>query len=261
MQFISQFLSYLKANHHSKSSQENYYYILIRAKKYFEGKGITDEHQITEHLAFEYIKYVENEIKSNWIHLRSVIYLNTYFNYLEEEKIIFINPMRNIEAPKEIRIPTKVMTQKKIRENLEKIDTNNDAGIRLKTILELLYSSALRPGEVPNLELSDIDFKKQTIFIHLAKNKKDRIVPVGKIALKWLNKYITEVRPKYLKNKSSPFVFIAHNRTGKKINYPGLYYLISINLKRNNIEHFKPHSLRTSSATHLLQNGMSILYI
>jgi integrase/recombinase XerD len=261
MQFLEVFLKHLKDIYHSHSSYENYYYILKRAQNHFTQGGITDERLITEKDILNYIQHLVQEVQSDWIHFRSVLYLKVYFNYLEKERIIFLNPMRNIEVPKEIRNPTKIMTQEEITKIFSQINTATDAGIRLRTVLELMYSSSLRPGEVTNITLTDIDYIGETIFIRLAKNKKDRVVPVGKSALEWLKKYIKEVRPKYLKDSDNPYVFLAHNRTGKKINYLGLYYLIAVNLKRNNIPHFRPFSLRPSSATHMLQNGMGLLHI
>ena len=261
MNHLESFIDYLKSNHHSASSRENYYYILLRAKKYFKQRGIEDDKTFTEADMQDYIHHLEKNNVSNYIYLRSFLFLKKYFEYLENEQIIFINPMANFENPKEIRNPTKIYPQEEIKEMLNKVSTNSDAGIRAKTILELLYSSALRPSETINLKLTDIDFKKQILFIYKSKFKKDRVVPVGSTALKWLKKYIKEVRSKYVTKISDGYVFIAHYVTGKKINYPGLYAILRRTFNRDNIKRFKPSSLRPSSATHLLNNGMGIMYI
>jgi integrase/recombinase XerD len=261
MQYIEQFLDHMKVSRYSKSSLENYRYILRKADRWLTDNGITDERSITEQQMLTYIQYLVNDVQSDWIHFNSTLYLKKYFAYLEQEQIIFVGPMRNIPLPKEVKCPTKTLTRQEIINAFDKIDTTTDIGIRLRTILEVLYSASLRPGEVANILLTDIDYIGRTLFIRLAKGKKDRKVPVGNVALEWIKRYITEVRPKYLKNKDSPYLFVSHNRTGKPITYEAVYALIYRNLKRYGIPHFKPYSLRPSSATHMLQNGMGILHI
>jgi integrase/recombinase XerD len=261
MHYVDQFLDHRKVSHYSKSSLENYRYILCKADRWFTEYGVTDERSITEQHILAYIRYLVEEVQSDWIHFNSTLYLKKYFAYLEQEQIIFVNPMRHIALPKEVKHPTKILTRHEITNAFDKIDTTTDIGIRLRTILEVLYSASLRPGEVANILLTDIDYIGQTLFIRLAKGKKDRKVPVGNVALDWIMRYIAEVRPKYLKNKDSPYLFVSHNRTGKPITYEAVYALIYRNLKRYGIPHFKPYSLRPSSATHMLQNGMGILHI
>ena len=128
------------------------------------------------------------------------------------------------------------------------------------TIIEPAYSSALRPRELYNLQLTDIDFKKGLLFIEQSKNRKGRIVPVGKVALNWLEKYIKDVRPKYLKNKIHGCVFISH-KTGEPLTRLGIRYAIRESLRMNGHKPVIPYSLRFTAATALLLNGMNIAYI
>ena len=93
--------------------------------------------------------------------------------------------------------------------------------------MELAYSSALRPREIYNLKITDIDFKKGLIFIKQSKNQKDRIVPVGKTALFWVKKYMHEVRPKYIKKKNHNFIFINHKK-GEMLTVWGIRWAIQI---------------------------------
>ena len=97
------------------------------------------------------------------------------------------------------------------------------------------------------------------LFIEQSKNRKDRIVPVGKVALNWTEKYITDVRPKYLTNKTHGYVFISH-KTGEPLTRWGIRYAIRESLRMNGLKPVKPYSLRSTSATALLLNGMNIAY-
>jgi len=132
--------------------------------------------------------------------------------------------------------------------------------VKGKAIIELAYSSALRPRELYNLKITDIDFKKGLIFIEQSKNQKDRIVPVGKTALYWIEKYLREVRPRYIKSKKHGYVFISH-KTGKQLTRYGIRSAIRETLRKSGFKPIKPYSLRSTAATTLLVNGMSIAYI
>jgi len=132
--------------------------------------------------------------------------------------------------------------------------------VKGKAILELAYSSALRPCELYNLKITDINFKRGLIFIRQSKNQKDRIVPVGKTALYWVEKYLREIRPRYIKSKKHGYVFINH-KTGEQLTRYGIRYAIRETLRKSGFQPIKPYSLRSTAATVLLLNGMSIAYI
>jgi len=132
--------------------------------------------------------------------------------------------------------------------------------IKGKAIIELAYSSALRPREVYELKIPDIDFKPGLLFIEQSKNKKDRVVPVGMKAMAWTKKYLQEVRPRYIKDKSHSYLFISH-KTGERLTVYGVRWAIQESLRRSGNKPIKPYSLRVTSATHLLLNGMNIVYI
>lgn len=111
------------------------------------------------------------------------------------------------------RYPT--LNQEEIESILQNIKTDHPLCLKGKAIIELAYSSVLRPREIYNLKITDIDFKKGLIFIEQSKNQKDRIVPVGKTALFWIEKYIKEVRAKYIKDKNHNYVFSSAIRLEK----------------------------------------------
>ncbi len=261
MFYINVFLNHLKLSYYAKGSIDNYFNELKKLKKYFKEKGIEEEKDITENDIKYFIEYLKEISVSDYSYMRALMFIKIYFNYLEKNNIIFISPMRDVEIPKEKKTHFKILTKEEVIEIFENVKTDSNGGIKARAILELLYSSALRPGEVTNIKLTDIDFKNRTILIRMGKNRKDRIVPVGEKAFYWIEKYINEVRPKYESDKSDNYLFLLHFQKGKKMNYPALKEFLKLILKRNNIKWFKPFSLRPSAATHMLQNGMGILYI
>ncbi len=83
---------------------------------------------------------------------------------------------------------------------------------------------------------------------------------MGRNALSWIKKYLQEVRPRYIKDKSHSYLFINH-KTGERLTVYGVRWAIQECLRRSRIKPIKPYSLRVTSATHLLLNGMNIVYI
>jgi integrase/recombinase XerD len=186
--------------------------------------------------------------------------LKKYFQYLEKNDFIFISPLSDYKCSKYGTKSYPTLSQEEIENILEKIKIDHPLGLKSRAILELAYSSALRPRELYNLKITDIDFKKGLLFITQSKNKKDRIVPVGETALHWVRKYIEGVRPRYLKGKKHGYVFINH-KTGEKLTRWGIRSAIQKTLRISRLQPIKPYSLRSTAATALLLNGMSIAYI
>jgi len=261
MKYLDQFLEYLKSNHRSKSTVKGYYYILKYAVSYFKEKNLTDDKLINENHIIEYLKHLKENKTKDWIYLRLILYLRIYFQFLVDSKIIFLNPAINIDNVKEIKKHIKPLPKEQVLETLKKIKTDTDYGIRSKAIIELLYSTGIRPFELLKIKLNHIDFKKKELFIEKGKMNKDRVVPIGETAIYWIEKYIKEVRPKNLKDKSVNYLFITLIGACNKISYSGFRDIIKYSSKRFNFKRFKPYSLRSSCATHCLLNGMDILHI
>lgn len=186
--------------------------------------------------------------------------MKKYFVYLEKNNHIFVSPLIDYEFPKYTKNHYPTLNEQEIKSIFEKISADHPLCLKGRAIIELAYSSALRPRELYNLKLTDIDFKKGLLFIEQSKNRKDRIVPVGNVALNWVEKYIREVRPKYLKNKTHGYLFISH-KTGEPLTRWGIRYAVRESLRINGLKPVKPYSLRSTAATALLLNGMNIAYI
>ena len=260
MYYITEFLNYLHTNHYSQSTIKAYKYLLNNMKGYFTKKGITDVQNITESIINEYLKTLKTNNCGNQYYLIKVQRIAKYFRFLEEEGLIFFSPIKSIDLRKPLRHSYPTLSKKEIENILSKIKTDTPLGIKGKAILELAYSSALRPRELYNLKITDIDFKNGVLFIKQSKNRKDRLIPVGETALYWIRKYIEEVRPRYIKQKKHGYVFINH-KTGNKLTRYGIRSVIQRTLIRNKLPPIKPYSLRSTAATALLINGMSIAYI
>ncbi len=126
-------------------------------------------------------------------------------------------------------------------------------------MLELLYATGLRVSELCNLKVTDIDFDNCFLRV-MGKGKKERIVPIADIALKYLKPYIFNYRNIILKDKTSEYLFISNNLTN--ITRQGFFKILKKECKRAGItKTVSPHVLRHSFATHLLKHGADLRII
>jgi len=257
---IDEFLNHLKEKRYSPKTIKQYEYLLHQYKNYLINSGITNVKEISEKLSTGFLNEAKSKNISDREYYLRTVRLKKYFQYLEENGFIFLSPLKD---PVRLKYPKKsfpTLDRKIFERILERVKTDRPLCLKGKAIMELAYSSALRPREIYNLKITDIDFKKGHIFIEQSKNQKDRIVPVGKTALFWVKRYIHEVRPKYIKKNNHNFIFINH-KTGEMLTVWGIRWAIQQSLRLSGFEPIKPYSLRSTAATALLLNGMGIGYI
>ena len=259
MYYISEFLNELRIRRFHEKTIKAYSFTLNHFQKYFEKRNKRNVTSINEDNLLSYFEKIGRTNNGNSFSSR-IAKLRNYFKYLEKKGYIFYSPLNDYYQPKYFKSNYPIIDQNEIKEMLKNINPENAIEIKGIAMIELAYSSALRPSELKNLKISDINFKCGMLFIEQSKRQKDRLVPVGEQALFWLKKYITEIRRKYIKNKSHDFVFINH-KNGKQTTLRSIRYAMNTTLKKVGYKSIKPYSLRSTSATGMLLNGMNILHI
>jgi integrase/recombinase XerD len=257
MFYRTEFLCHLKECFSSKSTIHRYSVLLKRFGCYLKERGIDDASAVTPKDVQGFTCNLAKGHTDSYVWFR-LISLRIYFSFLEERGLIFISPFLSIKLPKKPIHHYPTLKQNQIEAILDAIPDDSSFLIRGKAILETAYSSALRPGEIIRLKISEIDFKNRTLFIRQSKNRKDRVVPVGNTALKCIGKYISEARPRYAKQHYE--VFLSH-KTGRPLTLSGLNRAINDALERCNLPVITPYSIRSTSATALLENGMGLSFI
>jgi integrase/recombinase XerD len=260
MFYIPEFLDSLNGLRYSPKTIKEYGYLLRHFQQYCQDSGVHDSTAISEDYVHGYLRSLGNRQigdKSYYIRVKRIA---KYFRYLEEQGHLFLSPFRDVQVKSHRKATFTGLKTDEMERMLSGINHHTPLCLKGKTILELAYSSALRPREIYSLKIPDIDFKKGLLFIEQSKNRKDRIVPVGKEALFWVNRYISEVRPRYLKNLANPFVFINH-KTGKPLTVWGIRWVVRQTLQRSGFTPINPACLRSAAATALLENGMGVVHI
>ncbi len=225
---------------------------------------ITKLNDVNEELITDFLKFVrsaparEKSYSAKSL-ARIISSLKSFFKYLESEELIKSNPLGNIETPRTLRALPECLTIEEMDLLLSKPDVNEKLGLRDKALLETMYACGLRVGEAAALEISNI-YSAEGFVRVFGKGSKERIIPIGRTALKFISKYLSESR-NFLKNKkSAAYVFL--NFRGGMLSRMGILDIIRKYARIAGIKKpVHPHTLRHSFATHLLQGGADIRVI
>ena len=214
-------------------------------------------HKLKIEFIYDFIKNQSiNRISSATIKRRVSTIRNFYLFLQKREVISFIVP--EIKTPKiGIKLPN-YLSIEEVDKLLSVPDINTFKGLRDKTMLEIMYSCGLRVSELISLKKKDINIKNCFIRI-IGKGNKERIVPIGEIALEYLNKYF-ELLSYNSKINNSKYVFI--NKNGLPLTRQYFFKIIKYySIKANINKNISPHTLRHSFATHLLENGAPLIAV
>lgn len=201
--------------------------------------------------------YETAKVLSPHTQARRIASLRGFFDYLVFEKYRSTNPTDLIEAPKLGRKLPDVLSLQEIELLVDAIDLGHPQGHRNRAIIETLYGSGLRVSELVTLNLSNLFFKESLIRV-TGKGNKQRLVPMGRIAKKFLKIYIEELRS-YQKIVAEHQDIVFLNRNGKGLTRQMIFTLIRSLVAKTSIQKkIGPHTFRHSFATHLLENGADL---
>ena len=166
------------------------------------------------------------------------------------------DPTALVKAPKLPKSIPKVMTEQQVEKLLYAPDEHTPLGIRDRAILELMYASGLRVSEVVELPFEQLNLSAGLVQV-TGKGSKERIVPIGEVAMEWIEKYIREARPALVKNKWVETLFVS--RLGRSMTRQTLWHRIKNLAFDVGIQvSISPHTLRHAFATHLLNHGADL---
>ncbi len=254
---IRQFANYLRLERSlSENTIQAYVRDVAKLKQFVENSNLEiHPARVSTELIRDFLKSL-NEM-SSYTQSRMLSGIKSFFAFLEYEEVISENPAELIDSPKLGRKLPDVLNVHEIEKILEAIDMSTPEGSRNRAILEVLYSSGLRVSELIYLKLNQVYFDIGFLRI-IGKGNKERLVPIGKSALKYLKIYIEEIRCHIPKKPGfSNIVFL--NRRGRGLTRVMIFTIIKELVRVAGIEkRVSPHTFRHSFATHLVEGGADL---
>ncbi len=255
--FVEMFLDYLNVERGlSKNTVVSYRHDLNLYMKFLESiskKTISDSSRedIREFMLHE----KDKGLSANSI-ARSLAALRMFYRFLVRERLIKTDVSSYIDSPRLWKKIPDVLNFDEVEKLIEAPDLNTPQGIRDRAILELMYATGMRVSEVSNIRYSDVN--RDVGFVRcLGKGRKERLIPLGKQAITAIGRYVNNVRPKQIKGGEPQELFL--NRSGKKISRISLWKLVKGYARKARIKkEIRPHLLRHSFATHLLERGADL---
>ena len=254
---IENFKNYLKLERGlSMNSIESYEFDLIQFKNFIIENSINESPKKCSSSTVKRYLYKNFSNKKSRSQARSISALKSFFNYLLFEGEIHSSPLNDIESPKiENKLP-EVLTEDEIKRLISSVNLDSEFGQRNKTIIEVLYGTGIRVSELIELKLSNIFFKENILKV-TGKGNKERFVPLGKIAIIEIKKYLNNRDKLKINSKFSDILFL--NRYGRQLTRSMIFKIINDSSKNAEIDKkISPHTLRHSYATHLLKNGADL---
>ncbi len=202
---------------------------------------------------YNYLKYLSDHKYSIYSVARKISSIKSFYKYLNEEEIYIVNI--NIESPKYYKKLPEILSIEEV-DRLLNINLNTAYDYRNKAMLELMYATGLRVSELVSLTNLNIDFDTQTVRCY-GKGNKERVVPMGDIAAKYLKMYLDNYRDSLKKKRLCDNLFL--NNHGNRLTRQGFFIILkNIALEQGIEKNITPHMLRHSFATHLLNNGADL---
>ncbi|MDD4940308.1 MAG: site-specific tyrosine recombinase XerD [Candidatus Omnitrophica bacterium] len=187
---------------------------------------------------------------------RRLAAIRMFYRFLVRERVLREDPTSLIETPKLWKKIPETLSVNEIEALLAQPAVRSAQGVRDKAILETLYATGMRVSEVVHLKTEDLNLDVGFLRC-VGKGNKERVIPLGKKAIAAVSRYLETVRPRLVKNKQSDCLFVS--RLGSRISRQSLWKLIKRYARDARIRKpMKPHILRHSFATHLLEHGADL---
>jgi len=235
--------------------------------KYLGEMNIVDVADVSARIIQDYQKHLyymknnkdeQNAVSTQNNYLKAV---KTFFQFLYEEDYLARNPAKDIryaKAPKSL--PKVILTKNEIKRILKQPNVKTILGYRDRVMLEIFYSTGIRRAELRSLNIDDVDYKSGFLRVNSGKGGKDRVVPMGKIACRYLENYIKGVRPELVKGNKTKALFIS-KKSGRISKNLAIEMIHKYTKRAGITKRVTCHTFRHSCATHMVRNKAGLRHV
>jgi len=202
-----------------------------------------------------YLMYLQKKGRATSTISRNLASIRSFYQYIAKKKLIDQDPTAELESPKVEKKLPQILSTEEVELLLEQPQCVDLKGYRDKAMLELLYATGIRVTELIQLDVQDLNI--ELAFIRCNKGTRERVIPIGSIAITALKEYLSKSRPLLIQNNDEQALFV--NINGGRLTRQGFWKIIKQykNMAQINKD-ITPHTLRHSFAAHLLENGADL---
>ena len=257
LSLLDQFLHFLAVE---KGLSENtltaYSHDLHRFLSYLDEKGIGTPHEVTKFEVRGFLLNLRRLGLSTRTAARNLVVLRTFFRFLNQEGLLNSNPLEELESPKVSRTLPEILTVSEVERLLVQPNPETPLGLRDRAMLEMLYATGMRVSELVKLPTNHVNLEGGYVLLY-GKGAKERVVPLGEEAMKWVSLYLGTGRGILARGRESALLFIS--RLGRGMSRQRFWknlktYALSAGIRKK----ITPHLLRHSFASHLLEGGADL---
>lgn len=255
--YLEEFLHYLAVERGmSRNTILAYRSDLLSYQSYCAGKNHPILATDARSVLLDYLRHLKEKGCQTATLARRLAALKSYYRYLAQEKYIALDPTRNFSSPRSGQKLPRVLTVEQVETLLAQPRLGQPIGLRDKAMLELMYATGMRVSEVVNLDVEHLDLAHGLVRC-LGKGFKERLLPLGSVARRFLTMYLQQARPRLIGSKDGGPLFV--NQYGQRLSRQSFWKAIKKYALKSGIgNQITPHTLRHSFATHLLQAGAGL---
>jgi integrase/recombinase XerD len=263
----SEWIEWMRTHNFSHATLVQHSFSLSKFVGWAELRGVTRPEQVTLPVLEAYQRHVSLRRKSDGTPLawstqtKRLAAVRVFFSWCTRQRRIGSNPASELVMPRQShKLPAATLTHDEAEAVLALPDVGSAIGLRDRTVMEILYATAMRRGELVGLDLPDVDLARRWLTLRDTKNRWDRVVPMGERAAAWLTRYLAESRPQLLYGDDPGAVFLATN--GERLGATWLSGQVHRYIEASDVgKSGSCHLFRHSAATLMLEGGADIRYI
>jgi len=264
---LEKYRQHLVVRNYSKRTIESHIFSLTRFSRYLDELNVKDVAGVTKDIINGYQVHLYETVNArgdyNSVSTQNIALgtIKSFFRFLVDNDYIITDPAKSVSLAKEPKkLPRSILTGVEAKKVMHAPDIKTILGYRDRTILEILYSSGIRKEELLNVLVSDIDYTEGLIRINGGKGKKDRVVPIGRIACRYTENYIKAVRPELVRDPRNTYLFLSLR--GNRLSKNMVWEIVKSYTNKAKInKNISPHTFRHTCATLMLKNKANLRHI